>query len=145
MKNKLFNNCLILAAVTVLVVFAFYARVGATADAVVVLETSGMTCSACIKKITTALQSEKGVAATEVNLDAGLVIAGYDSKLVAPERLVKAVDSGGYQSRVARVLTPAQYKAMAGRDIGAGSAAGPGCGGCGPRGCGTGQQQFSPL
>lgn len=133
MKNKILNTALIAAAAVILVVFAFYVRVGASADAVVVLRTSGMTCQSCVQKITAALQSERGVAAAEVDLAGGLVIAGYDSKQVAPERLAQAVDATGFRSQVAKLLTPGEFRALAGRDIGA--KAGGGCGGCGPGGC----------
>ena len=77
MKNKAFNAFLVLTVVVVLGVCAFYVRVGATADAVVVLKSSGMTCGSCAAKITKALQNERGVAATEVDLEGGWVIAGY--------------------------------------------------------------------
>ncbi len=135
MKNKILNTSLILAVVVILAVFAFYVRLGATADKVVVLRTSGMTCSSCVQKITAALQSERGVAATEVDLEAGVVVAGYDSKQVAPERLAKAVAATGFASQVAEVLTPGQFREIVGRDIGNRMAGG--CGGCGPGGCGT--------
>ena len=133
MKNRIWNSAIVLAVVTLLAVFAFYVRVGATADKVVVLRTSGMTCGACVKKISEALQTQKGVTATEVDLEGGLVIAGYDSKEVAPERLAAAVEKCGFASQVAGVLTPEQFRTMAGRDIGGKSAAG-GC--CGKGGCG---------
>lgn len=129
MKSRIFNSCLVLTVVAILSVFAFYVRIGATADTVVVLRTSGMTCGSCIKKVTKALQSEKGVAATEVDLDGGWVIAGYDSKLVAPEKLAKCVSATGYGSTVQMVLTPEQFKKMAGREIGQ-QGAGSGCGCC---------------
>lgn len=144
MKNKILNTALILAAVVVLVVFACYVRVGATADSVAVMRTTGMTCSSCVKKITTVLQAEKGVAATEVDLAGGYVIAGYDSKQVAPERLAQAVQSTGFSSKVVEVLTPAQFKAVAGRDLGA--LAQGGCGGCGSGGCGMKQAtSYAPV
>ena len=129
MKNRIFNSCLILIVVVILCVFALYVRVGATADAVVVLRTSGMTCGSCIAQVSKALQSEKGVAATEVDLEGGWVIAGYDSKLVAPEKLARSVSATGYHSKVQMVLTPEQFRKMAGRDIGQQSA-GSGCGCC---------------
>jgi len=134
MKNRALNTCLVLAVAVTLAVFAFYVRVGATADAVVVLKTSGMTCGSCITKITKALQSETGVAATEVDLEGGLVVAGYDSKQVAPERLAQTVAATGFKSSVQAVLTPEQFRSMVGRDIGARPAAAGGC--CGAQGCG---------
>jgi copper chaperone CopZ len=133
MTNKAFNAFLVLAVMVVLGVCAFYVRVGATADAVVVLKTSGMTCGSCATKITKALQNERGVAATEVDLEGGWVIAGYDSKQVAPERLAQRVVTTGFASKVQTVLTPEQFKKLAGRDIGKQST-GSGC--CGSKECG---------
>lgn len=133
MKNKILNSALVLVVVTVLAVFAFYVRVGATADRVVVLRTSGMTCGSCVQKITQALQSQRGVAATEVDLDNGLVLAGYDSKQTEPENLAQAVRKSGFASQVAQVITPQQFRSVVGRDLGGKPAAG-GC--CGSRGCG---------
>jgi len=133
MRNRALNTGLVLAVVAVLAVFAFYVRVGATADAVVVLKTSGMTCGSCITKVTKALQSERGVAATEVDLEGGFVVAGYDSKQVAPERLAQMVAATGFESKVQAVLTPEQFRVVLGRDIGAKTVAG-GC--CGAKGCG---------
>ncbi|MBJ6801009.1 heavy-metal-associated domain-containing protein [Geomonas propionica] len=136
MRNKILNTALILIVVAVLAIFAFYVRVGATADQVVVLRTSGMTCGSCVKKITEALQSQGGVAAAEVDLESGLVVAGYDSKKTAPEKLAQAVRKSGFQSQVAQVITPQQFRSVVGRDVG-GKAAPGGC--CGPRGCGGAQ------
>jgi len=133
MRNKALNICLVLAVIVILGVFAVYVRIGATADAVVVLRTSGMTCGSCINKVTEALQSERGVAATEVDLESGLVLAGYDSKQVAPEKLAKRVATAGFQSTVQTVLTPEQFRKIVGRDIGKQSA-GSSC--CGAKGCG---------
>ena len=132
MSKKVLNASLLVAVIVVLAVTAFYVRVGTTADAVVVLKTSGMTCGKCIAKVTTALQSEKGVAATEVDLEQGWVIAGYDSKQVAPEKLAQTVSATGYGSKVQAVLTPEQFKKSVGRDIGS-QAGQQGC--CGPNGC----------
>jgi copper chaperone CopZ len=134
MRNKAFNTFLVLAVLVMLGVCAFYVRVGATADAVVVLKTSGMTCSSCIAKVSKALQNERGVAATEVDLAGGWVIAGYDSKQVAPERLAQKVVATGFASSVQTVLTPEQFKKIMGRNIGQQPAAGAGC--CGAKGCG---------
>lgn len=137
MKNKILNTALVLVVVTVLAVFACYVRVGATADKVVVLRTMGMTCGSCVKKISEKLQSQKGVAATEVDLESGLVLAGYDSKQTAPEKLAQAVQSTGFYSRVTQVITPQQFRSITGRDVG-GKAVTGGC--CGSRGCGGAAQ-----
>jgi copper chaperone CopZ len=133
MKNKTLNACLIVTVLVMLGVSAFFVRIGATADSVVVLKTSGMTCGSCITKVTKALQNERGVAATEVDLEGGWVIAGYDSKLVAPEKLAQRVVATGFASSVQQVLTPEQFKKMVGRDIGK-SSTGSGC--CGTKECG---------
>ena len=134
MRHKVLNATLIAAVVVILAVFAVYVRVGATADSVVVLRTSGMTCGNCISKVTRALESEKGVAATEVDLEGGWVIAGYDSKQVAPEKLCGKVIATGFGSSVQAVLTPEQFKKIAGHDVGRQAAASSGC--CGSKGCG---------
>jgi copper chaperone CopZ len=133
MKNKALNATLVLTVLVLLGVCAFYVRVGATADAVVVLKTSGMTCGSCAAKVTKALQGERGVAATEVDLEGGLVIAGYDSKQVAPEKLAQRVVAAGFASSVQSVLTPEQFKKIVGRNIGV-AASGAGC--CGAKECG---------
>ena len=133
MKYKTLNACLLLAVLVIMGVCAFFVRVAATADAVVVLKTSGMTCGSCIAKVTRALQNERGVAATEVDLEGGLVIAGYDSKQVAPERLAQRVVAIGFASSVQTLLTPQQFKKIVGRDIGK-TSAGSAC--CGAPGCG---------
>jgi copper chaperone CopZ len=131
--NKTLNTCLVLAVLVILGVCAFFVRIGATADAVVVLRTGGMTCGSCVSKITKALENVHGVAATEVDLQGGWVIAGYDSKQVEPERLAEKVVKTGFDSKVQVVLTPEQFRKLAGRDIGKQAAAG-GC--CGSDGCG---------
>ena len=132
MTRKTFNTSLLLAVVVMLALFAFFVRVGATADAVVVLKTSGMTCGGCIAKVTDALQRQKGVVATEVDLVRGCVIAGYDSKQVAPQQLAQRVAAAGYGSSVQAVLTPEQFRKSAGRDVG-NQTTGVGC--CGAKGC----------
>jgi copper chaperone CopZ len=133
MKNKAINASLVIAVLVILGVSAFYVRIGATADSVVVLKTSGMTCGSCAAKISKALENVRGVAATEVDLEGGLVIAGYDSKLAAPERLVQRVAAAGFTSSVQAVVTPEQFKKITGRDVGKQSA-GSGC--CGSKDCG---------
>jgi copper chaperone CopZ len=130
MKNKALNTCLVLAAVVILIVFGVYVRIGASADSVVVLKTSGMTCGSCIAKVTKALQSERGVASTEVDLEGGVVIAGYDSKQVAPGKLAQAVGASGFGCQVQSVLTPEQFKKLVGREVGRQAS---GC--CGNKGC----------
>jgi len=118
MKSTVCNACLLLTVLVILGVCACYVRMGATADSVVVLKSSGMTCSRCTARVTQELESERGVAATEVDLERGLVIAGYDSKQVAPEQLARRVTVAGFASSVQSVLTPEQFKKIAVRDLG---------------------------
>lgn len=133
MKNRIVNSCLVGAVVVILIVFAVYVRIGATADAVAVIKTSGMTCGMCVSKVTKALESQRGVASAEVDLERGLVIAGYDSKQVAPEKLVQRTTEAGFDSKLQSVLTPEQFRKAAGREIGQRPVS-SGC--CGSKGCG---------
>ncbi|OGU07762.1 MAG: heavy metal transporter [Geobacteraceae bacterium GWC2_58_44] len=128
------TSILVIAAVTVLVVFAFRVRIGATADSVAVLKTTGMTCGSCSSRITKALESVKGVAVTEVDVNGGWVIVGYDQKAVKPERLAERVAGTGFSSKVSEVLTPEQFRQITGRNVGQNAA--PSSGGCGG-GCGA--------
>lgn len=138
MKTNTANIVVVLVAVTLLSLLGFYVRVGATADSVAVLKTAGMTCGSCSSKITTALQDVKGVAATEVDVEGGWVIVGYDTKMVMPDKLAEKVNGAGFVSGVYRVLTPEQFKQITGRDIGKRASQASGC--CGKGGCGSGKQ-----
>ncbi|MCM0079975.1 heavy-metal-associated domain-containing protein [Geomonas sp. Red32] len=117
MRNKVINISLVALVLVVLAVFGRYVRMGACADAVVVLKTSGITCDRCVQQVTRALQSQRGVAAIEVDLKKGWVVAGYDSKQVAPGELAKKVCDSGFCSQVEKVLTPQQFKAVAGHEV----------------------------
>lgn len=137
-RKKVINSMLILLAVTLLVFLAFRVRVGATAEAVVVLRTTGMTCSSCSDKIKQALSRERGVAGTEVDVVGGWVMVGYDPKLVTVESLAAKVNRTGFVSTVKAVMTPEQYKQLTGREIWKSATPSGGCGGCGQSGgCGT--------
>lgn len=137
MRNKIFNSAIIMAVVTLLSVLAFYVKDGATADSVAVLRTIGMTCGSCSSKITEALGSLKGVAATEVDVSGGWVIVGYDTSTLKPETLAEKVKGAGFESNVHQVLTPEQFRQIAGRNIGQKNSTG-GC--CGSGGCGMNRQ-----
>ena len=130
MKGRIINSALILAAAIFLTVLAIHARVGATADSVAILKTSGMTCGSCANKISTALETLKGVANTEVDVEGGWVIVGYDKKTVKPEALAEKVRMAGFDSRVQEVLTPERFRQVTGRDIGKNASPSGGCGGC---------------
>lgn len=129
MKNKIVNSIIIFVAVIFLAVLAFHVRIGATADSVAVLKTTGMTCGSCSSKISKALESLKGVAVTEVDVEGGWVIVGYDTKEVKPDILADKVKGTGFGSNVHVVLTPAQFKQITGREIGEKSVPSGGCGG----------------
>ncbi|MHC1697931.1 MAG: heavy-metal-associated domain-containing protein [Geobacteraceae bacterium] len=140
MNAKIISTLLlVIAAVTVLVILAFRVGTGATADAVAVLQASGMTCGSCSSTITKALTSMSGVAITEVDVNGGWVIVGYDAKSVKPEALAEKVTGAGFNSKVHVVLTPEQFKQIAGRDIGGKAAKLSGC--CSENGdCGRNNQ-----
>jgi mercuric ion binding protein len=132
--KKISTSFLVIAAITILVVFAFRVRLAVTADSVAVLKTTGMTCGSCSSKITRALESAKGVAVTEVDVNGGWVIVGYDMEAVKPEALAARVTSAGFASMVSEVLTPEQFRQITGRNVGQNAAAtSGGCGG----GCGA--------
>ena len=142
MNTKRITTLLIpIFVVTVLIVLALYVRIGATADSVAVLKTTGMTCGSCSSKITKALESLQGVAATEVDVEGGWVIVGYDTKTVKPEALAAQVNSVGFGSNINQVLTPEQFKQVTGREIGKNAAPSGGCGGCGSNGGGCGSNK----
>lgn len=130
MKNRIINALILVAAVTLLSVLAFYVRIGATADSVAILKTAGMTCGSCSSKITKALEAIQGVAVTEVDVEGGWVIVGYDTKTVKPEALAEKVRTAGFDSRVQEVLTPEQFRQVTGRNIGKNASPSGGCGGC---------------
>ena len=134
--KKVSTFLLVIAVITILVVLALRVRIGATADSVVVLKTTGMTCGSCSSKITNVLESVKGVAVTEVDVNGGWVIVGYDTKTVKPESLAEKVRRTGFNSNVYAVLTPEEFKRMTGRTIGQNAAPSKGC--CGNKGGGCG-------
>lgn len=142
MRNKILNTVIILGAVTLLAILAINVRIGATADSIAVLRTTGMTCGSCSSKITNALGGLKGVAVTEVDVEGGWVVVGYDTQTVKPEVLAEKVNGAGFGSSVHRVLTPEQFKQITGRDIGKQASPSGGCGGCGTKGggCGSGNK-----
>lgn len=137
MKNRVINAVILVSAITLLSVLAFYVKIGATADSVAVLKTTGMTCGSCSSKISKALETLKGVAVTEVDLEGGWVIVGYDTKTVQPEILAAKVSGAGFGSNVHVVLTPEQFKQITGREIGTKAARNSGCCGGKNGGCGS--------
>ena len=130
------TSILVIAVITLLTVLAFHVRIGATADAVAVLRTTGMTCGSCSSRIKSALESQKGVAATEVDVNGGWVVVGYDTKAVGPESLAEKVRGAGFGSTLYQVITPEQFRTITGRNVGQHASPSKGC--CGGRngGCG---------
>jgi copper chaperone CopZ len=136
MRNTIINISLTVIATAFLTLLALRVRAGAAVDSVAILKTTGITCRSCSDRISKALQGIKGVAATEVDLDHGRVIVGYDTREVKPETLTENVKKAGFDSTVQEVVTPERYRQITGRDVGTSGAARPGC--CGV--CGTGTQ-----
>jgi len=139
-SSNALNAAMVVVAVALLSLLAFYVRIGATADSVAVLRTAGMTCSSCSSTITAALQDVKGVAVTEVDIEGGWVVVGYDTKTVRPETLAEKVNGAGFVSGVHRILTPEQFKQITGREIGKKAAGSSGCCGGKGGGCNSGKQ-----
>lgn len=141
MNKKILSTVfLFLGSVSLLVALAFRVSIGATADSVAVLRTTGMTCGSCASKISDALKKVPGVVVTEVDVENGWVIVGYDTKAVQPVKLAERVRETGYYSMVSEVITPERFKQITGRNIGQQAAPSGGCGGCGSGkggGCGT--------
>jgi mercuric ion binding protein len=132
-KGKITNIVLIIAAVLLLAVLAFAVRIKPNPDHVAVLKTAGMTCGGCSTTIEKALQTERGVAAVEVDVVAGRVVVAYDSKAVKPEALAATVTGLGYGSSILQNLTGEQYQAATGRNA-AQTAKPAGCGCCNKNG-----------
>lgn len=134
-------NCIITAvAVVFLTTLAFHVNAGAKADSVAVLRTTGMTCGSCSSKITAALETQKGVVVTEVDVEGGWVVVGFDTKSVKPETLAEKISGSGFSSNVHMILTPEQFKQATGRDLGKKAEPGSGCCGGKGGGCGSGRQ-----
>ena len=136
-RKKITNGILIAVALTILAVLALRVRPVTSADSIAVLKTSGMTCGSCSKLISNDLGTVKGVAVTEVDVEGGWVIVGYNTKSVNPETLAEHVRKSGFSSTVYAVLSPEQFRQTTGREIGKAAASSSGCcggksGGCNP-------------
>lgn len=138
--NNIINGIIIAVAAVFLVALAFRVNAGATVDAIAVLKTTGMTCGSCASKITTDLETQKGVAISEVDVEGGWVIVGFDTKTVKPEALAQKVTDSGFTSTVHLVLSPEQFKQTTGRYLGKKSEPGSGCCGGKGGGCGSGKK-----
>jgi copper chaperone CopZ len=131
MKNMTINTILIILVSATLGTLAFFVRLGATADRVVVLQAEGMTWGGSVASIEKALQSKRGVASVEVDVDNGGVAVAYDAKVIKPEILAQTVTALGYESSVAQNFSAEEYRAVTGRDVASHSTAkSGGCGCC---------------
>lgn len=135
-NKKLCTSLLVIAAVTLLLVLAFHVRTGVTADSIAILQTTGMTCGSCSTEITKAIEREKGVAVTEVDVAGGWVVIGYDTKTVKPEALAQKVSQAGFSSNLYAILTPEEFKRIAGREVGKSASDAKSCCGANNGGCG---------
>jgi copper chaperone CopZ len=116
--NRIINSVIVTITALFLAALAFRVNAGITSDAVAVLKTAGMTCSSCSGKVTSALQSQRGVSVAEVDIEGGWVVVGYDTKLVKPDQLAERVSSAGFVSTIHQVLTPEQFKQISGHTLG---------------------------
>jgi len=130
MKNKTINTILIIFVTAMLVKLAFFVRLGATADKVVVLQTAGITCGGCVADIEKALQAKGGIASMEVDVRGGRVIVGFDSKKIRRDEIVAVISGLGYRVKVSEVLSIEQFRAKTCREPGI-KMRYIGCAGCG--------------
>lgn len=65
-----------------------------------ILKVEGMTCSACVRHVESALRTIDGVGAVEVKLGEGEARVQYDSSKAPVARLIEAIDDAGYEARV---------------------------------------------
>ena len=60
------------------------------------LSVSGMSCAACVTRVTDALKALPGVGGVEVVLSTGKVDVSYDEQLTRPAAMNSAVEKLGY-------------------------------------------------
>ena len=138
--RKICTTLLVVTALSVVAVLALYVRVGAAADTIAVIRAGGMTCESCAGTIRTVLQKENGVAATEVDVAGGWVVVGFDSKVTRPDILAEKVSATGFTAALHSLLSPEQFRQLAGRDIGNDRGA-RGCCGSKGGGCNASRQK----
>ncbi len=111
MKMKVMNTIFIILVLAALSALAFFVRVEATADTVVVLNVTGMTCGSCVDKIKKALQAEQGVASVQVDMDSGRTVVGYAADKIKPGTIAAKVEGLGFTCRIVEVSSLAKFKA----------------------------------
>ena|SRR6266540_6775945 len=114
-KRKLVNVVVVITAVVLIAVLAFTVRFKVTADRIVVLSASGISCGSCAEKIVAALEQKKGVSSVYVDVAASHIIIGFDSNRTRPEVLAEAATAIGFGSSILQLMTPEEYKALTGR------------------------------
>ena len=60
-----------------------------------------MHCNACVNRVTTALQNQRGVTVGEVKV--GQATVAFDEQSTNPRAIAQAVTEAGYPARVAKV------------------------------------------
>ena len=69
----------------------------------------GMTCAACVNRITRFLSKVEGVEEASVNLAAESATVRFDPARVGVADLASAVEAAGYEARVERATSPAEH------------------------------------
>ncbi|HBA71068.1 MAG: hypothetical protein A2X82_03645 [Geobacteraceae bacterium GWC2_55_20] len=135
--KKLVSGLIVLSVVGLLIYLGLHVNISSAskANSVAIIKSAGMTCSSCSNRISRALGGVKGVAVTEVDVEGGVVIVGYDRESVQPENLAHRISGAGYASNLDRVLTPEQFRRITGRDINARAVQASGCCGIKNGGC----------
>ena len=91
-----------------------------------VLAIAGMSCGACVRHVTRALDGMTGVVHVTVDLQTNEAAVEHLPAFVDPPSLIAAVQDAGYEARVARTVDDAVTTTVAERE-----AAACGCGCCG--------------
>ncbi len=66
----------------------------------VVIKVAGMTCAGCESKVTTALESAKGVNSAAVCFKSGKATVDYNQETISPDQLVQAIQAAGFKANL---------------------------------------------
>ena len=69
-----------------------------TPDSLVTFSVTGMSCGGCEKSITEALHKLDGVSSASANTSASMAMAQFDSKTIAPNAMVAAINKLGFST-----------------------------------------------
>ena len=61
------------------------------------LNISGMTCSGCVRSVSSVLTALDGVVKADVSLDKACAVVGYDAAKLSLDQLKHAVEEAGYE------------------------------------------------